>query len=230
VAGALDAVIFDLWGTLVPYPPAEMRRVTDRMAEIVGAPTAEFAAAWSGEFAARAIGRPLETSIQGICETLDVEPQPEMIAQAVAYRIAALGDLFRPRADAVTTLEQLKKRGLKLGLITDCTVDVPGFWAASPLSPLVDGTVFSAVEGMQKPDRRMYELACRRLAVAPDRCLYVGDGNSDELNGAVSGGMRAVQLRPGDTDAPTWDGPGIPSLAVVVELVDASASAGIATG
>ncbi len=221
MAGSLEAVIFDLWGTLVPYPPAEMRRVADRMAEIVGAPPAEFATAWAGEFAARAIGRPLEESIEGICRTLGVEPRPEAISEAVAYRVGALGALFRPRADAVPTVEQLKARGLKLGLITDCTADVPEFWAASPLSPLVDATVFSAVEGMQKPDRRMYELACARLAVLPDRCLYIGDGNSDELNGAVSAGMRAVQLRPGDTDAPTWDGPGIPALAEVIELVDA---------
>ena len=36
--------------------------------------------------------------------------------------------------------------------------------------------------------------------------------------------MRAVQLRPGDTDAPAWDGPGIPALADVLELVDARRS------
>ena len=107
---------------------------------------------------------------------------------------------------------------------------MPGLWAASPLAPLVDGAVFSAVEGMQKPDRRMYELACERLAVAPGRCLYVGDGNSDELNGAVSAGMRAVQLRPGDTDAPPWEGTQIAALGAAVELVDAIADTGAATG
>jgi len=230
VNGSLEAVIFDLWGTLVPYPPAEMRRLADGMAEIVGVSPAAFAGAWGREFAARATGRSLEGSIQGICRRLGVEPRPEAITEAVAFRGAALRGLFLPRADAVATLEQLKERGLKLGLITDCTADVPELWASSLLAPLVDGAVFSAVEGIQKPNRRMYELACDRLHVAPDRCLYVGDGNSDELNGATSVGMRAVQLRPGDTDAPAWNGPGIPVLTAVLDLVDAATGTGAATG
>jgi len=230
MADSLEAVIFDLWGTLVPYPPAEMRMVVDGMAAIVAAPPEAFAGAWRAAFASRATGSPLEQSLQDICRTLGVDAPPSAIADALAFRLTAHRALFRPRPDAAATLEQLRARGLRLGLITDCTGDVPGLWAASPLAPLVDGAVFSAVEGMQKPDRRMYELACERLAVRRERCLYVGDGNSDELNGAVAAGMRAVQLRPGDTDAPPWEGTQIAALGAVVELVDAVADTGAATG
>lgn len=228
--GSFEAVIFDLWGTLVPYPPAEMRKVADRMAGIVGAPPEAFASAWSAAFASRAIGRPLEESIREICGAVGVDPPPEAIVEAVASRVVALRVLFRPRPDAAATLERLREREVKIGLITDCTSDVPDLWAASPLAPLVDGTVFSAVQGMQKPDRRMYELACERLSVVPERCLYVGDGNSDELNGAEAVGMEAVQLRCGDSDAPLWDGPGVAALGLIVDLVDAKAGGGEATG
>jgi putative hydrolase of the HAD superfamily len=227
---ALEAVIFDLWGTLVPYPPAEMRSVADGMAEIVGAPREPFASAWGAAFRARATGLPIDESLRSICQDLGVEPPPGSIARAVASRVAALRLIFRPRPDAVSTLEQLRMRGLLVGLVTDCTTDVPELWDASPLAPLVDGTVFSAVERTQKPDPRMYEVACERLGVLPTHCLYVGDGNSDELNGAEAVGMRAVQLRPGDTDAPRWAGPGIAVLAAVVEIVDAGTAGGGATG
>jgi putative hydrolase of the HAD superfamily len=218
---ALEAVIFDLWGTLVPYPVADMRRVLDGMAEIVAAPREAFAAAWGSEFSSRATGSPLEQSLRQICDGLSVDAPASAITDALAFRLAAQHELFQPGLDAVPTLEQLAGRGLKLGLITDCTADVPDLWGASALAPLVDAAVFSAVEGMHKPDRRMYELACERLAVSAESCLYVGDGGSDELNGAVAAGMQAVQLRPGDTDAPLWDVAWIDGLDAVVELVDA---------
>src|SRR5664279_1518197 len=230
MGGSFEAVIFDLWGTLVPYPPMEMRKVADGMAEIVGAPQDDFAAAWGAAFAPRATGYPLDQSLREICRALAVDATAGAIAAALAFRFESHRQLFRPRADARAALERLAARGLMLGLITDCTADVPGLWAASPLAPLVDATVFSAVEGMQKPNRRMYELACARLGVLAEQCLYIGDGNSDELNGAVSAGMRAVQLRPGDTDAPLWDGAWIGSLSDTVGLVDAAAGSGGATG
>jgi putative hydrolase of the HAD superfamily len=230
MGGSFEAVIFDLWGTLVAYPRAEMRRVVDQMAEILAAPPEAFASAWAGEFTSRAEGFPLEQSLEDICRALGVDAPSSAIADALASRLAVHRELFRPRPDALDTLEQLRARGLKLGLITDCTVDVPELWAMCALAPLVDGAVFSAIEGMRKPNRRMYELACDRIGVLPERCLYVGDGESDELNGAVSVGMRAVQLRPGDSVAPLWQGAWVAALSFVVELVDAPAGTGAATG
>jgi epoxide hydrolase-like predicted phosphatase len=40
---------------------------------------------------------------------------------------------------------------------------------------LFDGVVISAVEGMRKPSRRMYELGAERAGVAPEQAVYVDD-------------------------------------------------------
>lgn len=87
------------------------------------------------------------------------------------------------------------------------------------LAPLVDAAVFSCVEGVKKPDSRIYRLACSRLAVEPQECLYVGDGASDELPGATAFGMWAVQLRPGDTEAVRWPHETVSALGEVPGLV-----------
>ena len=72
----------------------------------------------------------------------------------------------------------------------------------------------------------MYELACERLNVNPQDCLYVGDGGSQELTGALAVGMNPVLLkasseredlyRPG---AEEWGGTTISNLAEVLRLV-----------
>ena len=55
--------------------------------------------------------------------------------------------------------------------------------------------------------------------MSPAECLYVGDGGSTELQGATVAGMRAVQIRPGDTFVYPWDGEVITSLREVPGLL-----------
>ena len=47
---------------------------------------------------------------------------------------------------------------------------------------------------MIKPDPGIYLEACRLLGVAPAACLFVGDGNGRELDGAKGVGMEAVRI------------------------------------
>ena len=48
---------------------------------------------------------------------------------------------------------------------------------------------------MQKPDIRIYEETANLLGVALSECIFVGDGGSDELTGAKTVGMKAIQAK-----------------------------------
>ena len=48
---------------------------------------------------------------------------------------------------------------------------------------------------MKKPDRTVYEEAARRLGVEIKDCIFVGDGGSNELQGARNAGMNAIQAK-----------------------------------
>jgi putative hydrolase of the HAD superfamily len=127
----------------------------------------------------------------------------------------------------VSTLGALKDRGLATAVISDCTHELPAFLPALPVAELLDASVFSVEEGVCKPDPRIYWAACERLGVAPQECLYVGDGGSHELTGAESVGMTAIRLAAPDLadhlvfDHDTaFDGPAVRSLSEVVQLVD----------
>jgi putative hydrolase of the HAD superfamily len=58
---------------------------------------------------------------------------------------------------------------------------------------MCDVVVYSHEEGMKKPDRRIYEIACRRLAVAPREAVFLDD-TPECVEGARRAGMHAIRF------------------------------------
>jgi len=227
---SLRAVIFDLFGTLVDnFSVAEHRKVLGEMAEAVGAPAEEFAGLWMDTFGQRAAGAfsSVEGNIEYVCTALGVVPDQVGVANAARMRFELTQRSLGPRRDAVETLTQLRARRLKIGLISDCSAEVPALWPRTAFAPLVHAAVFSCQVRVKKPDPRIYLLACDRLGVKPEECLYVGDGSSRELSGAAAVGMKPVMVRvPYETteathrvDAEEWEGGKISALTEVVGLL-----------
>jgi putative hydrolase of the HAD superfamily len=212
-----EAVVFDLWQTLVPLSPDRSRY--DDMADAIGVPREEFAEVWLSGRREREIG-PLLESVHWVFDRLGVESDPQVL---VAMRRDWATGALVPRPEALPTLKALRDRGFKLGLITVCSEDVADAWGATPLAEHFDVTVFSCVERVSKPDPRIYELCCERLGVPAEACLFVGDGDNDELPGAERVGMTAVQLRaPGEELSEAgkqWRGRAIERLDEVLELL-----------
>ncbi len=225
-----DAVIFDLFGTLIDnYSVAEHTRVLGEVADALGAPQDSFARLWVETYEDRATGvfPTLEASVEHICRTLDVQPDANAMAEALGVRLNLTRRTLSPRDDAITTLTHLRAAGHKVGLISDCSEEIPRLWDTTPFAALMDVAIFSCIAGIKKPDARIYQLACEALEVRPGDCLYVGDGSSRELTGAAAVGMTPVLIRvpydhtyePHRIDVDEWDGAEISSLREVLALV-----------
>lgn len=81
------------------------------------------------------------------------------------------------------------------------------------------GSMNAADLGAAKPDRRVFEQACRRIGLAPAEVLHVGDDLVMDVHGARAAGLAAVWLRrapAGDTD-PSAAGPDAP--VTVIDLL-----------
>ena len=96
------------------------------------------------------------------------------------------------------------------------------------MNPFFETAIFSCAVGLKKPDPRIYQMATEQLKVKPEDCLYIGDGSSQELTGALKIGMHPVWLRiPKEInennfriDQEELDGVIISALKEVLELVD----------
>lgn len=226
-----QAVIFDLFGTLVDnFSFQEHKGVLSEMAMVLSAPSKEFTEKWIKTMHERVIGtyKSPEENIEFICKELGLSPEDEAVNSAGKIRRDYTRRTVIPRNDAVDTLARLRSAGCKTGLITDCSAEVPILWKETQFASLIDVTVFSCLVGLRKPDPRIYELACERLEVLPQNCLYVGDGSNHELTGALKVGMAPVLIRvPYEENkdayrinAEEWDGKVISSLIKVLDLVE----------
>ncbi len=228
-----DAVIFDLFGTLVDLQSfQDIQRSRSAMASALSVPGDDFHRLWSETSRPRetAFFATIEANLEHICETLGLPLESDRITAATQIRLDFIRRSLTPRWGAVETLNRLRAGRYKIGLISDCGPDVAFLWRDTPLAPLVDVAIFSGTAGFKKPDPRIYRMACERLAVKPQGCLYIGDGSSRELTGAAQVGMHPVlirvpyeeavheSLRP-DAEA-EWRGAMVSALKEVLSLVD----------
>jgi putative hydrolase of the HAD superfamily len=206
-----QAVVFDLWNTLVVWPEDEGRNFYGVMADAVGIEHDRFFDAWLGHYDLRATG-PLEPSVRAVCEQLGVEE--DRVQSLIGVRVDWTRDALVPRPGAVEVLDELRHRGYRLGLISVCSEEVPQLWEGTQLASRIDEPVFSCSVGVAKPDPRIYRIAAERLEVETGACLFVDDQPSF-VEGALEAGMDALLIG----DEP-WDGPRIERLEDVLEAVE----------
>jgi putative hydrolase of the HAD superfamily len=228
----IEAVVFDLFGTLVyEFPRADWDAWLDTAAAIVETDPVAFHAAWAATAIERQTGRAgdIEENLRTVAARAGAWPSDAQIAEVLEVRATLYRTWFVPRPGAEAVLRELADRGMPTALISMCAPDTPALWRATPLAGLIDVEVFSCEVGLRKPDPEIYLAATARLGVDPADCLYVGDGSYAELSGATAVGMHAVLIRdPAEAEvealrpeAEEWDGPAIEDLREIVELLDA---------
>ena len=212
----MKAVVFDLWDTLVEWPVRDAELLKQRIAQLVRVDPDEFERRWRDGYRASQTG-PLAHAYREL--GLPDEHVDEHVAARHEFARAAL----RLRDGAREVLTALRERGLKLGLISVCSEEVPRAWPETELAGLFDVETFSSDCGLMKPDPEIYLATARSLGIAPQEAIFVGDGANDELAGAERVGMTPVLFVPrGEPVWPslrTWNGLRVRSLAEVLELV-----------
>jgi putative hydrolase of the HAD superfamily len=99
---------------------------------------------------------------------------------------------FELYEDALPVLEDLRRRGLKLGLISNTSRDLAQFVTHHGLD--VDAFVSSGRFGKTKPHPSIFEHVLAAIGVRPAEAAMVGDSVDDDVEGARALGMRAFLL------------------------------------
>lgn len=223
-ARELRGVLLDLFGTLVPSSPLASRSTHLReMGRLLGVDPVTFERDWASSFRDRILGRlgPVEATIRALAGRQGVEPSEASVQKALEVRFAFTRSQLDACGPVLPGLDDLRRAGLRLVVVSDTSGEVPRLWPESPLASRFSATVFSCEEGIGKPDPRMYRLALERLGLPSEECVYVGDGGSHELTGANAFGLLAFRYRfpgpppgPGDVFDPEtdWRGPTLANL------------------
>ena len=94
--------------------------------------------------------------------------------------------------DATPVLDELRRRGLKIGLVSNGQRDLDEFTVHHGLD--VDAAVGSKSHGRIKPHPAIFEAALDALGVTAGETAMVGDSFEDDIEGARALGMRAILL------------------------------------
>ena len=98
------------------------------------------------------------------------------------------------RPEMVTAIGAIRRHGVKTAALTNNWADDPARTdRATPTEDWFDVMVESAVEGLRKPDPRIYALVCERLDVSPSATVFLDDLGAN-LKPARELGMKTIKV------------------------------------
>lgn len=119
----------------------------------------------------------------------------DLLREVIELDHDALRQTVRIEPETLSTLDLLRERGLKIGLVSNVYLlpellhrDLADFGIAER----VDAIALSSEVGIRKPRPQIFEYALDQLEVKPVDAIFVGDRLVDDIAGAHALGMRAV--------------------------------------
>ncbi len=222
---AVRAVLLDALGTLVRLEapaPALRAGLIERAGVDVGLPAAE--RAFSVEIAYYRAHH-LEGDEHGLeslrddCAEVMRDAFADPALEHAQVRAAMLDALeFTPFGDVAETLTRLRRRGLRLVVVSNWDTSLSHWLERAGLLGLLDGAVASAQVGAAKPDPAPLRAGLALAGATAEEAVHVGDSAEHDIEGARAAAIRPVLIRRGGRPAPP-DVESITSLAGLAPLL-----------
>ncbi len=189
----IKAVIFDMFETLITHYKSPLY-FGAHMASDAGIPAEEFLPMWRSTEDDRTIGKyTVDQVVEDILKQKDCYEE-EIVKLIMDKRKNVTKVCFENlHSEIIPMFSELKKKGYKVGLISNCFSEEAEVIRDSVLFPYFDAVCLSYEEGIKKPDKEIYHRCVSKLGVRLDECMYVGDGGSYELETAKALSMIPAQ-------------------------------------
>lgn len=189
--GSVKAIFFDLDGTLHDRN-ATVRQWVQEHVVLFDLPDG---------YAARFLElddfgyRPKSKVIAQLCQEFALKHDPALLLADFSDRAFSTPRLM-PHAHEV--LSELRRRGIKTGIVTNGWVDAQTLVLTGlGLPQRVNDVLISKAVGFSKPDPRIYRLALQRLGVRADESWFVGDSPRNDVWGPAQVGLKTAFLPTG---------------------------------
>jgi putative hydrolase of the HAD superfamily len=193
----LKGTLFDLMDTLAYMQPGVYEKTHQNFARHLGVSMERFQWAWthSREQASTGIFKTTRARILWVAKSLDVAlTSDEQCNQIVEEEEAMWRDSVKLYDEAIPLLESVRKLGLHLAIVSNGPVAMACLREALGLSLYVDAFILSSHVGVTKPNQLIYTRATDSLRLQASQCVFVGDGNDHELDGARQVGMYTIKI------------------------------------
>jgi 2-haloalkanoic acid dehalogenase type II len=218
----IKAVLFDFGGTLYDYSclaAAEAESLVE-LARQAGAADAPHDILLAQRDAMRRVFRDylprsfymhrdlFRDAVVGMLEELGVEARADQLDTYRQVQWQRHRRDFCLREGVVDTLEELRRRGLHVGMVSNIDDDqLDHLLGVAGIADLFDSVLSSEQAQSCKPDALIYQIALKRAGCAPHEALFVGDTLRQDIAGAKRVGLRAALIWHRHDRQPPTDGP-----------------------
>ncbi len=101
----------------------------------------------------------------------------------------------KPKHGVLYAVNKLHKLGIKLALVSNgkSPFQERNFRALG-ISKLFDVIVVSEAVGLRKPDKAIFDLACKMLQTEASNSIFVGDSIKSDIDGANNAGLYSIYI------------------------------------
>lgn len=189
---SIDAILFDLYGTLIA-PTA--RPFSRGLPSAVGASRRDWMTLARGSLMTTGFETTAACAAHVAAALTPPGADPTATAAVCVQRLEEECASVTVLPGVRALLAFLKRRGFRLGLVSNVASPFTAPVDRLELSAAFDATVYSCEVGVTKPDPAIYAVAFARLDVRPDRTLFVGDNGPNDVRAPAALGCRTAGVR-----------------------------------
>jgi HAD superfamily hydrolase (TIGR01549 family) len=204
----VEVVFFDVGGTLVHSDLDSLGRLQEAL-RLIGYDLGRDRVAKANDRARQAVSRRrrrLAARLEAVtasrmwldhlAEELDLDLRGNALERELALAVQQIESGAREIVDpdAPALLAALRRRGLRLGVVSNWSADLPDYLRSRGLLERFDAVIASEAVGSAKPHREIFLRALSALNCTPRRAVHVGDDYWADVVGARSLGIRAVLI------------------------------------
>ncbi len=101
---------------------------------------------------------------------------------------------FKWYPETHATMDRLREKGYKLGLISNIGWPVP-ISMRKEMDEMFDVVTYSLTHGMRKPHQAIFHDTLNQLGIRPRESVHVGDDYGADIVGAKNAGMHAIHVQ-----------------------------------
>lgn len=183
MAKQIKAVIFDWGGVMIDDPGPGLMRYCAEKLNITSSEFKNTFDKFLQDFQTNSVSE--NTFWESISRNLNVKKP-----SAISLWKEAFISVYRPREEMFSMAESLQRSGCKTALLSNTEIPAMDFFIEQRYN-CFDFQFFSCIEGITKPQKKIYENTVKKIGCEPDEAVFIDD-KPVMVDGAKKAGLNAI--------------------------------------